>query len=88
MSQELVSRVLSISYGRKMLPLEDVYTGILVDELKNVILHDDWKRFISPPPSKIHKCEISNIFVMHDVPSKIAEFTSLAIKELYECREK
>ena len=66
MSADVVERILAISYGRKLFPMEDLYVGLMIKDLKDVPPKDNRQNF-NLVFGGTNGCNYNNLFLAHPV---------------------
>jgi len=67
LSSDVVGAVLKLSYGRKLFPMEDLYVGLIVKEIKGVKVRDERHHFdLIYGGSKVG-CKMNKLFLAHRV---------------------
>ena len=67
MSNDVAAKVLSRSYGRPLFPMEDLYVGLLVTEMKEIQVRDERKHFDLIYGGRSNDCELNELFLAHRV---------------------
>ena len=68
--------------------MEDVYTGLLVQEAKDVMIYDDSKYFSLFYHRIEDECKLNEVFIIHQaMNNEIARLTDLVSKSLRTCEE-
>ena len=66
MSDDVLGRILAISYGRKLFPMEDLYVGLMVKELGDVAPTDN-KQSFNLIFDGVHGCRYNTLYLAHPV---------------------
>ena len=68
MSGDVLKSVIKASYGRKLVPMEDAFIGLLIEEMKDVKPRDERKRFnLAYNGLVAYKCSFNKLFLLHRV---------------------
>lgn len=67
MSNDVVGKVLTKSYGRQLFPMEDLYIGLMIHEMKEVKVTDDKKHFDLIYEGRSDDCDLNDLFLAHRV---------------------
>lgn len=68
MSDDVLQRILAISYGKKLFPMEDLYVGLLVKELGDVEPIDN-KHSFNLIFDGVKGCRYNSLYLAHSVNS-------------------
>ena len=66
MSDDVLGRILQISYGRKLFPMEDLYVGLMVKDLGDVAPLDN-KQSFNLVFGGIKGCGYNKLYLAHPV---------------------
>ena len=76
MSDDVLGRILKISYGRKLFPMEDLYVGLMVRDLRDVQPTDHKDHFDLIFEGRKNLCEFNKLFLAHAVkPENMLKMT-------------
>lgn len=86
MSNDVLGKIMSISYERKLFPMEDVYVGLMVRELSEVKIQDEKQHFNLVYNGNTHGCDFNNLFLAHQVKGKnLLKSLEMARKAIMSC---
>lgn len=66
MSDDVLGRILAISYGRKLFPMEDLYVGLMVKDLGDVDPIDNKESF-NLIFDGVQGCKYNTLYLAHPV---------------------
>ena len=66
-SSDILGAVVKKSYGRKIFPMEDIYIGLIIAEMPNVMVEDQRKHFDLLYTGRKHDCQLNDLFLAHQV---------------------
>ena len=58
---------MSMSYGRDLFPMEDLYVGLMIDKMKEVKIQDEKRHFDLAYSDKSDDCELNHLFLGHQI---------------------
>lgn len=67
MSNDVLGEVISASYGRKLFPMEDLYIGLIIDGMTDVVIKDARQNFDLLFVGRSKECDLNNLFLAHRV---------------------
>jgi len=87
MSNDVLTSVIKMSYGRKLFPMEDLYVGLMITELDGVQPRDEKKHFNLVYGGKTaDDCDFNSLFLLHRVlGANLAEHMKKARYALENC---
>ena len=70
MSEDVLSKVVKMSYGRKIFPMEDIYVGLMMKELGINTLNLKGHCDLGYEGQMPSKCDMNKYFFLHPVSGK------------------